>query len=83
VQQIIDVNEDPSAKARVINGIINIARCPHCGAQGAMNAPFLYHDAEKELALVYMPMEVGGDRQQREQIIGRLTRRVMDQLPSE
>jgi hypothetical protein len=83
LQQIFDVKEDPSAKARVINGIINIARCPHCGAQGAMNAPFLYHDAEKELALVYMPMEVGGDREQREQIIGRLTRRVMDQLPSE
>jgi hypothetical protein len=83
VQQIFDVKEDPSAKARVINGIINIARCPHCGAQGAMNVPFLYHDPEQELALVYMPMEVGGDREQREQIIGRLTRRVMDQLPSE
>jgi hypothetical protein len=83
VEQIFDVKDDPSAKARILNGIINIARCPHCGAQGAMNAPFLYHDPEKELALVYMPMEVGGDRQQREQTIGRLTRRVMDQLPSE
>jgi hypothetical protein len=83
VQQIFDVKEDPSAKARVINGVINIARCPHCGAQGAMNMPFLYHDPEKELALVYMPMEVGGDREQREQIIGRLTRRVMDQLRPE
>jgi hypothetical protein len=83
VQQVFDVREDPSAKARVINGLINIALCPHCGAQGAMSAPFLYHDPEKELALVYMPMEVGGDREQREQIIGRLTRRVMDQLPSE
>jgi hypothetical protein len=83
VQQIFDVREDPSAKARVINGLINIAQCPHCGAQGAMSMPFLYHDPEKELALVYMPMEVGGDREQREQIIGRLTRRVMDQLPAE
>jgi hypothetical protein len=83
VEQVFDVKQDPSAKARVINGIINIARCPHCGAQGAMNMPFLYHDAEKELALVYMPMEVGGDREQREQTIGRLTRRVMDQLPTE
>jgi hypothetical protein len=83
VEQVFDVKEDPSAKARVINGLINIARCPHCGAQGAMSMPFLYHDPEKELALVYMPMEVGGDREQREQIIGRLTRRVMDELPSE
>ena len=83
VQQILDVKEDPSAKVRVLNGVINIAQCPHCGAQGPMNMPFLYHDPEKELALVYMPMEVGGAREEREQIIGRLTRRVMDQLPSE
>jgi hypothetical protein len=83
VQQILDVREDPNAKARVLSGITNLARCPHCGAQGAMNMPFLYHDPEKELALVYMPMEVGGDREEREQIIGSLTRRVMDQLPSE
>jgi hypothetical protein len=83
VQQILDVKEDPNARVRVLNGIINVARCPHCGAQGAMTAPFLYHDPDKELALVYMPMEAGGDREQREQIIGRLTRRVMDRLPAE
>jgi hypothetical protein len=83
VQQIFDVGQDPSAKQRVLNGITNVAQCPHCGAQGAMSAPFLYHDPENELALVYMPMEAGGDRQQREQTIGRLTRRVMNQLPSE
>ena len=83
VQQIFDVGQDPSARQRVLNGITNIAQCPHCGTQGAMSVPFLYHDPEKELALVYMPMEAGGDREQREQAIGRLTRRVMDQLPSE
>lgn len=83
VQQVFDVGQDPSAKQRVINGVTNVAQCPHCGSQGALNVPFLYHDPEKELALIYMPMEAGGDRQQREQVIGRLTRRVMDQLPSE
>jgi len=83
VQQIFDVGEDPSAKQRVLNGITNVAQCPHCGTQGAMSVPFLYHDPENELALVYMPMEAGGDREQREQTIGRLTRQVMNQLPSE
>lgn len=48
-----------------------------------MNTPFLYHDPEHELALVYMPMGAGGDRDRREQTIGRLTRRVMDKLPAE
>ncbi|MFO7740807.1 MAG: CpXC domain-containing protein [Anaerolineae bacterium] len=83
VEQILDVGEDPSVQTRLLNGLINVAQCPHCGSQGALNVPFLYHDPENELALVYMPMEVGGDREQREQTIGRLTRRVMDQLPAE
>jgi hypothetical protein len=83
VQQIFDVGQDPSAQQRVLNGITNVAQCPHCGFQGALSIPFLYHDPEKELAFVFMPMEAGGAREQREQIIGRLTRRVMDQLPSE
>ena len=83
VQQVFDTGQDPSAKQRVLNGVTNVARCPHCGTRGALNMPFLYHDPEKELALVYMPMEAGGDREQREQVIGRLTREVMDQLPSE
>lgn len=83
VRQIFDVSQDPNARQRVLNGVTNVAHCPHCGTRGAMSMPFLYHDPEKELALVYMPMEAGGDREQREQAIGRLTRRVMDQLPSE
>lgn len=83
LQQIVDAREDPHAKSRVLNGLINVAQCPHCGFRGALNTPFLYHDPENELALVYMPMETGADRDQREQIIGRLTRRVMDRLPAE
>jgi len=83
VQQIFDVGEDPNARQRVLNGLINVAQCPHCGTRGALGLPFLYHDPDKELALIYMPMEAGGDRERREQAIGRLTRRVMDRLPSE
>ena len=83
VRQVFDVGQDPNAKQRVLNGLTNVARCPHCGAQGALGIPFLYHDPENELALVYMPMEAGGDREQREQVIGQLTREVMDQLPAE
>ena len=83
VQQIFDVREDPAVKGAVINGVINIAQCPHCGVQGAMGVPFLYHDPDKELALMFMPMQIGSDQVQREQLIGRLTRRVMDKLPAE
>jgi hypothetical protein len=50
---------------------------------GALNLPFLYHDPDKELALVYMPMEAGRDNLERQQAIGKLTSAVMDSLSPE
>jgi hypothetical protein len=83
VEQVLDVREDPSAKTRVLNGLVNVAVCPQCGVGGALNLPFLYHDPDKELALVYMPMEAGRDNLERQQAIGKLTSAVMDNLSPE
>jgi hypothetical protein len=83
VDQVLDVKQDPGAKARVLNGKVNVAQCPNCGMTGSMGLPFLYHDPEEELALVFMPMEAGGDNEDRQRIIGQLTRAAMDELPSE
>lgn len=83
VEQVLDVRQDPSVKMRVLNGLVNIAVCPQCGMRGALSLPFLYHDPDKELALVYMPMEAGRDNMERQQAIGRLTSAVMDNLPPE
>jgi hypothetical protein len=83
IQQIIDVQADPAAKSRLLSGQLNLIVCPHCGFQGALNAPFLYHDAELDLALVYMPMELGDTDMDRQKTIGDLTNRVLQQLPPE
>ncbi len=83
VEQVLDVKADPNAKMRVLNGLVNVAVCPQCGAGGTLNLPFLYHDPDKELALVYMPMEAGRDELQRQQAIGRLTGAVIDDLAPE
>jgi hypothetical protein len=83
IQQIIDAQSDPEAKSRLLSGQLNAVICPHCGFQGALNSPFLYHDADLELALVYMPMELGGTDAERQRAIGDLTTRVMQRLPSE
>ncbi len=83
VEQIVDVRVDPNAKTRLLNGLINIASCPHCGAGGLLNLPFLYHDPENELALIYMPMEAGRDNVERQKAIGQLTQQTMDNLPPE
>lgn len=83
VEQILDIREDPSAKRRVVNGVVNLGECPQCGTRNTFDMPFLYHDPEKELALVYMPMNVGRDDTDRQQIIGDLTSTLMDSLPPE
>ena len=83
VEQILDVREDPSAKIRVLNRVVNAVVCPHCKARGALSMPFLYHDPDKELALVYMPMEAGHDNLQRQRAIGRFTSAAMGRLPPE
>jgi len=68
---------------RLFNGLINVASCPHCGMAGGFNLPFLYHDPDKELALVYMPMETGRTDLERQQAIGKFASAVMDSLPPE
>jgi hypothetical protein len=83
VEQILDVRADPGAKMRLFNGLVNVAVCPHCKTGGALNLPFLYHDPDKELALIYMPMEAGRSDLERQQAIGQFTSAVMDSLPPE
>jgi hypothetical protein len=77
IEQIIDAQTDLEAKTRLVSGQLNAVICPHCGFQGALNTPFLYHDAELELALVYMPMALGATDVQQQKAIGDLTNRLM------
>jgi 5'-deoxynucleotidase YfbR-like HD superfamily hydrolase len=83
IEQILDVKVDPGAKVRVLNGLVNMAVCPHCKMGGPLGLPFLYHDPDKELAFIYMPMEAGRDDLERQQAIGKLTSTVMNDLPPE
>ncbi len=82
-ERILDTEKDPTAKSRILAGRVNIARCPSCGAEGALNAPFLYHDRAKELLLCYLPQNFGANETERQRIIGDLTKAVMDGLPPE
>ena len=83
IQQIVDAQSDPGAKSQLLSGRLNSIICPHCGFQGALNAPFIYHDAELGLALVHMPIEVGKTDIERQKAIGALTNRLMQRLPPE
>jgi len=83
IEQLFDVSEDPSAKQRLLSGAFNIAQCPHCGFQGNLATPIVYHDSEKELLLTFIPTEVGLPRDEQERIIGGLINRIIDRLPQE
>lgn len=83
VEQLFDVTADPQAKQRLLGGQSNYARCPHCGYQGRLATPVVYHDNEKELLLTFFPPELGLPVNEQERMIGPLIKQVMDRLPPE
>lgn len=82
-ERILDLEKDPTAKTRLLSGRVNVARCPACGAEGALNLPFVYHDRSKELLLAYMPPSFGANEAERQKVLGDLTNAVMNSLPPE
>src|SRR5574342_607341 len=83
VEQLFDVTQDPQAKQRLLGGGSNMARCPHCGYQGRLATPIVYHDNEKELLLTFFPPELSVPLNEQERIIGPLIKKVTDSLPAE
>jgi hypothetical protein len=83
IEQIIDVGRDPQAKVRFLSGRINMITCPNCGNMFAVGTPLLYHDPAKELLLIHVPMELNINPEERERIIGDMTRRLTSDLPPE
>ena len=81
--QIIDAQKDPEAKMRLLAGQLNAIMCPHCGFQGLLNTPFVYHDPDLELAFVYTPMDMGGTNLDQQKLVGNLTNRLLTSLPPE
>jgi len=83
VEQLIDVTQDPQAKQRLLGGVSNTARCPHCGYQGRLATPIVYHDNEKELLLTFFPPELSMPLNEQEKTLGPLIKKVTDSLPPE
>lgn len=83
VNQLFDVGQDPRAKQIILAGMFNLAQCPHCGYQGNLATPMVYHDPDKELLLTYFPPELGMNVTDQERVIGPLINQVMTSLPQE
>jgi hypothetical protein len=83
IEQLVDVTQDPQAKQRLLGGQSNTARCPHCGYQGRLATPIVYHDNEKELLLTFFPPELNVPLDQQEKTLGPLIKKVTESLPPE
>ena len=83
IEQLIDVGTDPSAKARLLSGSLNLARCPTCRYEGQLATPLVYHDPAKELLLTFLPVEVGLKKDDQERLIGQLINQAVSGLPPE
>lgn len=83
IQQLFDVAQDPRAKQAILSGMFNLVQCPHCGYQGNLATPIVYHDPDKELLLTYFPPEVQMTRNEQERVIGPLINQVTNALPAE
>lgn len=83
VRQIVDVDQEPQLKAQLLAGQLNAFTCPVCKNSGALASPFLYHDAAKELALMFVPIELNLREEDRQRLIGQLTNSVLNSLQPE
>ena len=83
IQRVVDAGQDPKLKVALLQGRLNVATCPQCGNTGMLNAPFIYHDLEKELALCFVPTELGLTATDQQKLIGDLTNAVVNSLPPE
>ncbi len=83
LHQIIDAQRMPHLKQQLLQGQLNLAVCPRCGAGGQITTLLAYHDLEHELFMIYVPQELNVNEGEREEAIGKITREITDSLPPE
>ena len=81
--QVFDVQQDPESKTALLSGQANQIQCQACQYRGAYPTPMVYHDAEKELLLTFVPPELGLPMHDQERVIGPLITQIVDNLPQE
>ena len=83
VEQLMDVASDPSVKQRLLSRNFNIIECPLCSFQGMASVPLIYHDPAKETLLTFTPPELNLTLDQKESILGGLTRTLLANIPAQ
>ena len=83
IYTLIDVTQQPELKSLLLGGRINLAVCPNCRTASMLAAPLIYHDATKQLCLVYFPQELNSRPNEQERFVGEATSFLMRSLPAD
>jgi hypothetical protein len=81
VYTLVDVTQQPELKPAMLSGQLNVAVCPNCRTASMLGAPLVYHDASKQLCLVYFPQELNARPEDQERFVGEATSFIMRALP--
>lgn len=84
IRTVIDINHDPEGKVLLVSGVLNSYTCPQCGTQNDVKTPVLYHDAEKEMLIAFVPQELAMQQNvDEEKLIGDMLNELTTALPKE
>lgn len=73
VTTLVDASQQPELKKALLAGRHNIAICPTCKTATMIAAPLVYHDADKQVCMVYIPTELNLSSEEQERFIGSST----------
>ncbi len=77
---VVDHAERPDLVRLLMEGELNAAACPRCGAEGGLNYPLLFHDGSRRLLLCAVPLTVQGPHAVRE-LVGDLLNGLVEAIP--
>lgn len=84
MRRVIDVQRDSQGKTALLNGQINQFQCQSCGTVNSVSSPLLYHDADKEMLVAFVPMDVAMKQGiNEEQMVGQLMNELTATIPKE
>lgn len=83
IYTLLDVSQQPELKQALLSGQLNVAVCPNCQTASMLGTPLIYHDASKQLCLVYFPQELNAPPAEQERFVGEATSFLMQSLPPE
>ena len=78
---VLDKAERPDLVHRLLDGELNVLRCPNCGAEGGISHPLMYHDGVRQQVVCAMPLSVNGPTAART-LVGDLLQSLVIALPA-